>query len=659
MSIAEPEANESFIAEFLDDYFAESEEHLILLRRDLLALEAFVGAPQIDRPLLDGLFRSFHSLKGISGMVGLRPAELLAHHMESYLRALRQGDTVLTDRGLDRLIAGTKRLEEVISARRHQSPTPDIEFIIAQLEAAVDGGGEASEPRAAAAPSDSGRSPGGGPEGAEETLWRFEFTPLPALSERGININLIRSRLQAIGELRNSAPRVLPAGGIVFDFILASRVPESEFVTLRDLGLTYDRFEMPAAPAAEAAPPDVAAPPAAASGVVRVGLGRLDELMRMVGELVISRARLDENLKQVESAMPVPEWRALQETSVLIDRQLRDLREGVMRVRMVPVGEIFDRMRFVVRDLARDSGKAIRLDIKGQETEIDKLLIERMMDPLMHLVRNAISHGVETKEEREAQGKKAEGTISLRASTSAEVVIIEVEDDGRGMDRERVAARARQLGILEGSDKLDDAALLDLICSPGFSTREEADRASGRGVGMAVVKNTILGLGGDFELDSEVGRGSRFTIRQPVTVLITDALIVSLGGQRFAVPQAAVREVIEVEAASVKAFENNEILHHRGAVLPLIRLALLFGLPTASARTFHAFVVGSGLNAVGLAVDRIVGLREIVVRTTTDPLFQVAGIAGATELGDGRAVLILDPLGLARASAERRRYVEP
>ena len=660
MSIAEPEANESFIAEFLDDYFAESEEHLILLRRDLLALEESVGAPQLDRNLLDGLFRSFHSLKGISGMVGLRAAEDLAHHMESYLRALRQGDTALTDRGMDGLIAGTRRLEEVISARRHQSSPPDIAPVITQLQELVGGADDTHEPvrepESIVAPSTSGRSPEVGREGKEASLWRFEFTPLPALSERGININLVRSRLQKIGELRNAAPRVLPGGGIAFDFIVASGAPEADFAPLREFGITYERCEESAA-AAEPVPSDVAAPAPSTTSVVRVGLGRLDELMRMVGELVISRARLDENLRQVESAMPVPEWRALQETSVLIDRQLRDLREGVMRVRMVPVGEIFDRMRFVVRDLARDYRKAIRLDVKGQETEIDKLLIERMMDPLMHLVRNAISHGLETREEREALGKPAEGTISLRAATSAEMVIIEVEDDGRGMDREQIAARARQIGILDVGERLDDAALLELICSPGFSTREEADRASGRGVGMAVVKNTVLGLGGDFELDSEVGRGSRFTIRLPVTVLIADALIVSLGGQRFAVPQSSVREVFEVEAASVKAFENNEVLHHRGAVLPLIRLARLFGLPATAARTFHAFVVGSGLNAVGLAVDQVVGLREIVVRTTTDPLLQVTGIAGATELGDGRAVLILDPFGLVRASSEKRRCV--
>jgi two-component system chemotaxis sensor kinase CheA len=202
---------------------------------------------------------------------------------------------------------------------------------------------------------------------------------------------------------------------------------------------------------------------------------------------------------------------------------------------------------------------------------------------------------------------------------------------------------------LGGTDAdLDRAALLEIICAPGFSTREEADRASGRGVGMAVVKNTILELGGSLALDTEVGRGTRFTIQLPLTLAITDSLIVAVGGQRFAVPQASVREVMAVEAASIKGLENNEIIPHRGGVLPLVRLARLFGLAEGRQPSFHAFVVGNGLSAVGIAVDRILGQREIVVRAITDPLIKVAGVAGATELGDGRAVLILDTAAVVK-----------
>jgi two-component system chemotaxis sensor kinase CheA len=333
-----------------------------------------------------------------------------------------------------------------------------------------------------------------------------------------------------------------------------------------------------------------------------------------------------------------------------MERQLRDLREGVMRVRMVPIGEVFERMRFVVRDLAREYQKNVKLEISGQHTEIDKLLVERMMDPILHLVRNAVSHGLESIGERAAKGKPAEGKLALRAFTEGEMVVIEIEDDGKGIDASDVATRARALGLIDPGAKLDPSMLLQLICEPGLSTREEADRASGRGIGMAVVKNTVLGLGGSFELDTEVGRGARFTIHLPFTLAIADALIVSVSGERFAVTQSSVAEVMEVESSAVKTFENNEIIPHRGGVLSLVRLARLFNLEETAGHSFQVFVIGKGASAVGIAVDRILGQREIVVRAINDPLIQVPGITGATELGDGRIVLIVDAAGLTRAA---------
>jgi two-component system chemotaxis sensor kinase CheA len=329
-----------------------------------------------------------------------------------------------------------------------------------------------------------------------------------------------------------------------------------------------------------------------------------------------------------------------------MSRQLRDLREGVMRVRMVQVGEIFERMRFVVRDLARESGKEIRLELLGQETEIDKFLVERMTDPLLHLVRNAVSHGLETVGERTAKGKPPEGKLTLRAATSGENVLIEIADDGRGVDAERVAARARERGLITGDVRLDEALLLKLICAPGFSTRDEADRASGRGVGMDVVCSTVEELGGTLTLATEKERGTRFRVELPLTLAIADAIIATVGGQRFAFPQTVVREVIEVEASSVKVLENNEIVPYRGGVLPLVRLARLFGLEETTGDSFHVFVIGGGASAVGLAVERAVGQREVVVRGLNDPLVKVAGVAGATDLGDGRVVLILDVAAL-------------
>jgi two-component system chemotaxis sensor kinase CheA len=667
LSIAEKESNNNFIEEFLEDYYAESEEHLMALRRNLLELERFVNLLPISRALLDELFRSFHSLKGISGMVGLREAERLAHHMESCLRILRDDQVMLTAAGIDALIGGTKMLEQVISARRNETPIPDIAAISVQLEEMI----LQNSPTEKTASRPTATSDSHEPAVTDENkmlsdvsqngtkLWRFTFTPLPALAERGININLVRTRLQEIGELQNGVPRVLPGGGIAFEFTVTSRADESSFANLHDYGLTYEGVEPieSITTASESPNPPEPSEPAlmTTSQVVRVNLGRLDDLMRMVGDLVISRSRLEDNLKNSESDIPATYWRSLQETNLLMERQLRELREGVMRVRMVPVGEIFERMRFVVRDLSREYQKKIVLDISGGETEIDKLLIERITDPLMHLVRNAISHGLETTDERIALGKSETGVIRLRASTSAEMVVLEVEDDGRGLDRQKIAERAQAMGLPVLEQTFDEAALVDLICSPGFSTRKEADRASGRGVGMAVVQNTVLALGGNFTLDTEVGRGTRFTIHLPITLSIAEALLVSVGGQKFVVPQAAVREVIEVEPQMVKYFENNEVIHYHGGVLPILRLANLFGLRGNYQRVFHVFVVGTGLQAAGIAVDRILGQREIVVRTINDPLLQVTGIAGATELGDGHVVLILDAAALIKQSASNRR----
>jgi two-component system chemotaxis sensor kinase CheA len=308
----------------------------------------------------------------------------------------------------------------------------------------------------------------------------------------------------------------------------------------------------------------------------------------------------------------------------------------------------------VVRDLARDSGKRVQLEITGQGTEIDKFLIERMMDPILHLVRNAVGHGIETVERRVAAGKPPDGTIRLSASTVGESVIIEIADDGAGIDIAAIAQRAPAKGIRTEEGVLDSRVLLDIICASGFSTRDEADRISGRGVGMDVVRGTVQELRGTLEVATEPGRGTTFTITLPLTLAVIDAIIAHIGDQTFAVPQSAIQEVIEVDPGSVRAFERNELLTYRGRALPMVRLERLFHIDTAKRPRLHAIVVGTGLSAVGLLVDRVAGHREIVVKTITDPLIRVEGVSGATELGDGRLVLILDVSALSRGVRQRR-----
>ena len=626
-----------FLDSFLDDYFAECEEHLTTVRRGLLALESSVGQPRPDAAVTEELFRAFHSVKGIAGMVEHREVELLAHHMEAYLRAVREAEVRLTTPGVDALIDATRALDDALAARRNGEPAADIADVVAQLQQ-VAGAEETPQADAATARAI---------ESADQ--WECVFTPSAELIARGVNVDTIRARLRSCGEIVSAAPVVSAGGSISFRFVLSGSPDGAERESWVADGVICAKLDE-----VTAAPPQTVGlerrgDRSTAAHLVRVDLARLDDLMRMIGDLVIRRARLADTIARVEENVPPQAWRAIQENMAALERQLRDLREGVMRTRLVPVGEIFRRIPFVVRDLARETGKRVTVDISGQATEIDKFLVERMLDPVLHIVRNAVSHGIETVEERIAAGKPPEGTIRLTAAAAGEIVTLQIADDGHGIDVDRVIARARVAGFAVPSH-VDESVLLDLISLPGFSTREHSDRVSGRGFGMAVVRTTVQELGGSMRLASTRGRGTEFTFELPLTLAIADALIARVGGHLFAVPQSAVREVIEVDPASIRTVETGEIIHYRSAPLVVIRLSDVLAVPVAAQARLHAFVVGSGTAAVGLIADRIVGQREIVVRSTSDPLIRVPGIAGATDLGDGRAVLILDVAALARAA---------
>jgi two-component system, chemotaxis family, sensor kinase CheA len=641
--VASPEQGaDDFLAGFIDDYYAECDEHLTTIRR-LLADANPAASRGMPAGTIEELFRAFHSIKGLSGMVELRDAELLAHHLESYLRQLRARETILSSQGLDALIGGTSLLERVVAARREGTSSPVIAPAIEALAIV-------SVPDMTGGPGTERDTSIEQPLG---TAWSVVFTPSAALAARGVTVDRVRTRLTEIGRITDAAPRVDDAGGITFEFVVESVQDASAFESWADDGIvSTQRAAHTPEIAGQAAEPATGGSALTSSHFVRVDLGRLDELMRMIGDLVITRARLGESLAKIEARVPAVEWRTVQENSHSMERQLRDLREGVMRVRLVRVGEIFERMPFVVRDLARESGRGVELQITGQETEIDKYLVERMMDPVLHLVRNAVSHGIEPAAARRASGKDETGLLTLSAASVGDLVTIEVADDGRGVDIDAVRKRARAIGIAVDDGPLEGRELLDILCAPGFSTRDTADRAAGRGVGMAVVRSAVQELGGVLTLDTVRGQGTRFLIELPLTLAITDAIIASVGGQIFAVPQSSVREVIDVAAESVRALENHEIMPYRGGVLPLLRLASVFGLVARPGRTLHVFVIGSGASAVGVAVDRIHTQREIVVRTMTDPLIRSEGITGATDLGDGRVVLILDLLRTARLTSE-------
>ena len=653
----------AFFDQFIEDYFSECDEHLASARRVLLALEsASTGA--LPPPPLHDLHRSLHTLKGLSGMVGDTSAERVAHALEGALRgAERTGAGSTSDPAfLDLLFAGVDAIERCVAAHRAGEPSPDLDALLGSLA------------RVAGAPSEERLTPTASPMSSSDevrgVVYEFDFLPSAALTARGVGVDAVRARLRTLGTLLDAKPRVVP-GGVAFDFRVAVPVGVKPDDRWSDDGLRWTVAGIDAG-----ARPDDDAPTVidetsradatvaayspfmggsgASASVVRVDLGRLDDVMRLVGDLVTCRSRLDEVVRQGSTMDPAVLLDELAEVNAGMERQLRQLREGVMRIRLVQVGEVFERLRFAARDAIRESGKQVRLVFHGQSTEIDKVVVDRMLEPLLHLVRNAVSHGIERPAERAAAGKASEGTLSLRANASGDRIRIVVEDDGAGIDADAVARRARALGLLEDDAPLTDERLLGVLCAPGFSTRDEADRTSGRGVGMDVVRSAVRALSGELSVESTPGRGTCFTIELPLSLMILDALLVDVGGQRMAVPQPALREVVQVDVASIVTFENNEVVRYRDGVLPIVHLARLFDFPVSGDARCYLLVVGSEAAPMGLRVDRLIGLREIVVHPVADPLVAMPGVAGATALGNGQVSLTLDTVALLRMAEEQR-----
>ena len=643
----------AFFDQFIEDYFAECDEHLAAARRVLLALESAPAGAATGAQIHE-LLRSLHTLKGLSGMVGDTCAERTAHALEDAVRGSQGNEGFAADAAmLDALFAGIDAIERCVAAHRAGEPPPDVDALVASLARIAPSGASPIVRDPLGSRDDSDAEP--------EIVFHFEFVPTSTLTARGVGVDAVRTRLRALGTLLDAKPRVV-AGGVAFDFWVAVRAGAAP-----DPAWAEDGIRWTAAPAIaptagdgprEPAPTDrsgpPSAPPVSAASMVRVDLTRLDDVMRLVADLVVSRSRLDDTLRNAARTDPSAMLDVLAETNAAMERQLRQLREGVMRIRLVPVGEVFERLRFAARDAIRESGKQVRLVFHGHSTEIDKVVVDRMLEPLLHLVRNAVSHGIEAPAERTARGKPVEGTLTLGATASGDRIRIVVEDDGAGIDVARVARRATERGLLGADETLTDEHLLDVLCSPGFSTRDEADRTSGRGVGMDVVRSAVRALSGELALESVAGRGTRFTIDLPLTLMILDALLIEVGGQQMAVPQPSLREILQVETASIVTFENNDVVRYRDGVLPIVCLARLFGFPERVSASCYLLVVGTDAAPMGLRVDRLLGLREIVVHPVVDPLVAMPGVGGATDLGNGRVSLILDTAAILRLAEEER-----
>jgi two-component system, chemotaxis family, sensor kinase CheA len=645
-----------FRAELLDDFFGEADEHLLNIRKALVNLEASVGKAQADAKIIEELFRNFHSFKGISALVGLASAEAVAHASEDFLRLIRSGTILVTAQGLEVLMAAAQKLEQIVVAFRQQKPLPGYESLVADLKVQC----SQASPSAAAPPTaqDSGPSDPTLLTTLDEArshgllIWKYTFTPSQELNAHGVNINTVREELVKFAEILKSTSVVKGPGAIVFEFLVAARETPSDIAAWEAKGITVQLVAQQEPAPISSSPHETPIaedeshnPFLAPSHVVRVDLKRLDELMRITGELVIHRSRLDAQLARLNEGARQVDLRGVQEVSGGFARSLRDLREAIMRVRMVSVAEIFARMPFVVRDLSRQTQKKVQLKLEGQDTAVDKYLIERLKDPLLHLVRNSFSHGIETPAERRAASKPEEGVIELKAATIGDSVIIQIRDDGKGINPNAVLQHARKQG-LEIPDTVDNAALLKILCAPGFSTRDDADRIAGRGVGMAVVYSALRELGGSLTMESEEGRGVQFTLTLPLTLAIAETILVKSAGQTCAIPQTFVREILHTTPSQIQNVNGIDAIPYRNGVLPVIRLAGIFGLNGVNKATMCLLVITSERGSVGLLAEEVLGQREVVVRALRDPLIQVPKISGATELGDGKPVLILDGVAL-------------
>lgn len=381
----------------------------------------------------------------------------------------------------------------------------------------------------------------------------------------------------------------------------------------------------------------------ARTNVLRVDFERLDHLLNLTGELVIHKTKLNQLAKQVEELAGANELFAeFPRAAQMIEKTTAELQEAIMRVRMLPIRQVFLRFTRMVRDLAKQKGKEIELSFSGEDTEIDKTVIDALGEPLIHLIRNSIDHGIETPEERVTAGKDRMGRIHLSAKQESSYIVISIRDDGAGMNAKRIRLKAIEKGLIAQDHTLTDDEAYDLVFQPGFSTAEQVSETSGRGVGLDVVKKVIAEFNGIIEAKSAPGRGTEFILKMPLTLAIIPALLVEASGELYAVPLMAVLESVKIRTADIHQVDGQEVVQMRGSVIPIKRLSRVLGLPPTDRKFYYMVVLGRAEKKIGVLVDRLRGQQEVVIKALDDYFGDTSGMAGATILGDGSVVLIVD-----------------
>jgi len=688
------------MSQFYQTFFEESFEGLDIMESGLLGLD--IGAA--DEETINTVFRAAHSIKGGSATFGFSVVAEFTHLMETLLDEMRDGTRMVTEDSVDYLLKSVDCLRELLTAVQDESEH-NAEFVNevkAGLERILHGD------TAADTASSGGKAEG---ETAQEKPeiegWVIEFKPADYLLKTGNDPVRLFNELSLLGEMETSCctdniplfAEIEPEnlylswtitlkGNIakeqvneVFEWVdddadiiltcLGEEQAGEEKSSQEPVPLTVVESEANVEPGnsdaqgAEAESivknisPKAAAKPAAKKitskeqSSIRVGIDKVDDLINMVGELVITQSMLGQLGENVNSA----NIEKLQDGLAQLERNTRELQESVMRIRMLPISFAFQRFPRMVRDLSNQLGKEINLVLLGEQTELDKTVMEKIGDPLVHLVRNSVDHGIESPDEREAKGKSREGTVELNAFHQGGSIVIEIKDDGKGIDKQVIFDKAVEKGIVNANESLTDEQIFDLIFAPGFSTAAVVSDVSGRGVGMDVVKRNIRELGGTIEVKSEKGQGSTIIIRLPLTLAILDGQLIRVGEDTYIIPLISIIESLQVKPEQISSIGGQaELYKLRDEYIPIVRLYDAFGLTPDSTDLKDGLIViveGDGGQA-GLYVDDLLGQQQVVIKSLETNFRPVEGISGATILGDGTVALILDIAGLITLSRQSR-----
>ncbi len=673
--------------EYLDDrefeelkkvFYTQAYEIMDDLQDSVLMLEA--EPDNVDA--LQAVKRYVHTLKGDSNSFGLTAVGTLCHRIEDMLPSLLDGKGHVEHDAVDLLLNSLDAVNKLLEEGERGAESGDIKHIIAKIDSFLNGRGN---PVSVAGPLT--------PEHTEYQqlrirnaleagiqLYEAEAVFHPLCGERSVAALMVVQKLNGMGQLIRSVPDT--EGGdidrsdrITFFFSSGYSVEELR-KTLFIPGITHEITVSVwnGAPglqdtshglhgtgnAAEA--PGTAPKSAAASQqndkseMLRVEASKVDNLMNLAGELIIAHSMIEQIAKDAASDTVRTDIAArLFSAHGYMERTVSDMQKGIMKMRMVPINHLFRRFPKVVRELSAEKGKLVRLDISGRETELDKGIVDSLWEPLSHIIRNAIDHGMETPSDRRTIGKPEEGVVALKAFHEAGYIVIEASDDGKGIDTGTLKKKAVENGLLTEQDiqVLPDSGALDLIFLPGLSTSETVSETSGRGIGMDVVKSTLKGMKGSVEVESTPGRGTKFTLRLPLTLAVIKALLIGTGDRIYAVPVSAVTEVARVMQSDLTTINGKDSLVLRDRIISIIRLHALFGFPDGGDRKKQfILIVGIGDKKVGLMVERLIGQQEIVIKAVQDQYAGSGLITGASILGDGRVVLILDAPAVVRKAAE-------